>query len=71
MALHNETVKTERLDKVARRVLVAALKFERAKHEARNYGATEEDGAELCKVVAEYREALVDEVIGVEPTLGG
>jgi hypothetical protein len=71
MALHNEKPSTERLDKLARHVLVAAIEFERAKHEARNYGSTEGLADSLCAAIKEYREAMVAELVGTEQTLGG
>ena len=71
MALHNEKPSTDRLDKLARHVLAAAIRFERAKHEANRYQDTNMMADELCKEVAEYREAMVAELIGTEPTLGG
>jgi hypothetical protein len=51
--------------------LVEAIKFERAKHEAVKYGNTEADANTLCAAVAAYREAMVAELVGTEPTLGG
>ncbi len=71
MVLHNEKPSVDRLDKLARRVLTAAIKFERAKSEAARYGDTSNAADELCKEVSEYREAMVAELIGTEPTLGG
>jgi len=67
MALHNEKPSVDRLDKLARRVLAAALKFERAKREGKGSSLSEE----LCVEVVAYREAMVAELIGTEPTLGG
>lgn len=71
MSLHNEKPSTERLDNLARTVLAAAIRFERAKHEANRYDATQNAGDSICEAVKEYREAMVAELIGTEPTLGG
>jgi hypothetical protein len=66
MALHNDKPDTVRLDAIARRVLAAAVDFERAEAEAsKNHygsGGAEKDG--LLAIVKEYRQALVSEMIG-------
>jgi hypothetical protein len=64
VSLHNSTPDAGKLDRLARRVLVAAVKFERAKHEASRYGETSSMADELCQAVSEYREAMVAELIG-------
>jgi hypothetical protein len=64
MTLHNEKPDVERLDGIARRVVAAAVKFERKKHEANRYGDTVGEGDELCAVVIEYNQAVLEELIG-------
>ncbi len=70
MPLHNEKPNADRLDKVARRVLAAAIDFERARAEKPRNTYGDDQGEKLCEIVAEYRQALVAELIGAgEPEL--
>ncbi len=65
MSLHVEKMNVARLDALAREVLAEAIRFERAKSNASFYGDTVNAAEGLCSKVAAYREAMVQESLGL------